>query len=196
MMAKKVNQEKMLEDPKGNLPEAHKGFNYIYSGLDSYESRSKQKLTAREVMVVSPAIPEYPKWSEVSITFYRSDHPNFIQKSCWYPLIASPIVKDVKLNRVLVNGGNSLNILFLKTFNQMGFSRSALCSNWAPFHRIVSGAAATPISQITLPVTFGTWENIHPKYMWFEVADLESAYNAFLGRPTVTKLMAIPHYAY
>jgi hypothetical protein len=38
----------------------------------------------------------------------------------WYPLIINPIVKDVKLNRVLVNGGSSLNILFLKTFDQMG----------------------------------------------------------------------------
>jgi hypothetical protein len=34
-----------------------------------------------------------------------------------YPLIVSPIVKDVKINRVLVNGGSSLNILFLRTFD-------------------------------------------------------------------------------
>jgi hypothetical protein len=49
-------------------------------------------------MVVSPAAPEYLKWSEVPITFDRSDHPDFVQKSGRYPLIVSPIVKDVKLN--------------------------------------------------------------------------------------------------
>jgi hypothetical protein len=27
------------------------------------------------------------------------------------------------------------------------------------FHGIVRGTAATPIGQISLPVTFGTWEN-------------------------------------
>jgi hypothetical protein len=32
--------------------------------------------------------------------------------------------------------------------------------------------------------------------MQFEVADFDTAYNAFLGRPTLTKFMAIPHYAY
>jgi hypothetical protein len=72
-------------------------------------------------MVVSPATPEYLKWSEVPITFDRSDHPDFVQKPGWYPLIVSPIVKDVKLNRVLIDGGSSLNILFFEDFQTDGF---------------------------------------------------------------------------
>jgi hypothetical protein len=68
-------------------------------------------------MAVSPTTTKYLKWSEVPITFDRSDHPNFVPKPGRYPLIISPIVKDVKPNRVLVNGGSSLNILFLKTFD-------------------------------------------------------------------------------
>jgi hypothetical protein len=153
---KKVDQEKKPKDPKGDFPKAHKEVNYIYGGPNSYESRRKQKLTAQEVMAVSPATPEYLKWSEVPITFDRSDHPNSVPKLGRYPLIVSPIVKDVKLNRVLVDGGSSLNILFVKTFDQMGLSRSALHPSWAPFHDIVPGVAATPIGQITLIVTFGT----------------------------------------
>jgi hypothetical protein len=133
-MAKGSDQEKKLEEPKGHFPEAHKEVNYIYGSPDSYESRRKQKLTAREVMAVSSATPEYLKWSEVPITFDRSDHPDFVPKSGWYPLIVSRIVKDVKLNRVLVDGGSSMNILSLKTFDQMGLSRSLLCRSWAPFH--------------------------------------------------------------
>jgi hypothetical protein len=97
-MAKKANQEKKSEDPKGDFPKAHKEVNYIYGGPDSYEPKRKQKLTARELMAVSLATPEYPKWSEVSITLDRSDHSDFIQKPGWYPLIVSAIVKDVKLN--------------------------------------------------------------------------------------------------
>jgi hypothetical protein len=68
-------------------------------------------------MAISPTTPEYLKWSEVPITFNRSDHPDFVPKLGWYLLIVGPIVKDVKLNRVLVDGGSSLNILFLKTFD-------------------------------------------------------------------------------
>jgi hypothetical protein len=95
--AKKADQEKKLEDPKGDFPKANKEVNYIYGGPNSYESRRNQKLTSQEVMVVSPTTPEYMKWSEVPITFDYSDHPNFVPKPCQYSLIVSPIIKDVKL---------------------------------------------------------------------------------------------------
>jgi hypothetical protein len=73
---------------------------------------------------------------------------------------------------------------------------SLLRSSRAPFHSIVPGAAATPVGQITLPVTFGTRENFHMKTIQFEVTDFETTYNAFLGRPLLSKFMAIPHYSY
>jgi hypothetical protein len=56
-MTKRADQEKKAEEPKGDFLEAHKEVNYIYGGSDSYESRQKQKLTTREVMVVKPTTP-------------------------------------------------------------------------------------------------------------------------------------------
>jgi hypothetical protein len=193
-MAKGAKKEKKPEEPKGDFFKAHKEINYIYGGPDSYESRRDQKLTAPEVM--APTTSEYLKWSKVPIAFNHSDHPDFVPKSGWYPLIVSPIVKDVKLNWVLIDGGSSLNILFLKTYDQMGLSRSLLCPSQAPFHGIIIGAAATPIGQISLPVTFRTQENFCTETIQFEVTDFETVYNAFLGRSALSKFMAIPHYAY
>jgi hypothetical protein len=86
----------------------------------------KQKLTAREVLAVDPATSEYLRWSEVPITLDSDDHLDFIPKSGRYPLIVCPIIKDIKLNRVLVDGGSSFNLLFLKTFDQLGLSRCQL----------------------------------------------------------------------
>jgi hypothetical protein len=126
-MAKSANHEKKPEDPKGDFPEAHKEVNYIFGGPGSYEPKRKQKLIAREVLAVGLTTPKYLRWSEVPITFHCGDHPDFIPKPGRYPLVVCPIVWDVKLNRVLVDGGSSLNLLFLKTFNQMGLSRSLLC---------------------------------------------------------------------
>jgi hypothetical protein len=117
---KMVDQETKPEEPKSDFP-------------DSYESRRKQKLTAREVMTVSPTTLEYLKWSEIPITFKCSDHLGFVPKLGQYPVIVNPIIKDVKLNRVLVDGDSSLNILFLKTFDHMGLSRALLCPSQAPF---------------------------------------------------------------
>jgi hypothetical protein len=93
------------------------------------------------------------------ITFDCSDHPDFVPKLGWYPLIVIHIIKDVELNRVLIDEGSSLNILFLNTFDQMGLSRSLQHPCRAPFHGIVPGVVATPISQISVPITFGTQEN-------------------------------------
>jgi hypothetical protein len=87
-------------------------------------------------------------------------------------------------------------MMFLKTFDQMGLSRSVLRPSRAPFHRIVPRVATTPVSQITLFVTFGTQENFHIEYVQFEVANFKTTYNAFLERLALTKFMAIFHYAY
>jgi hypothetical protein len=193
---KMADHEKKPEDPKDDFPEVHKEVNYIFGVSDSYEPKRKQKLTAQEVLAVGPATPEYIRWSEVPITFDRSDHPDFIPKPGQYPLVVCPIVKDVKLNRVLVDGGSSLNLLFLKTFNQMGLSRSLLHPSWAPFHGLVPGTAAMPMGQISLPVTFGTRENFWTKNIHFKVADFETTFNAFLRWLALTKFMAIPNYTY
>jgi hypothetical protein len=105
----------------------------------------------------------------------------------------APSSRIVKLYRVLVDGGSSLNILFLVSFNQMGLSESLVHPSRAPFNGIVPSAATTPVSQITLPVTFGTRENFCTETIQFEVTNFEIAYNAFLGRPAHSKFMAIPH---
>jgi hypothetical protein len=78
----------------------------------------------------------------------------------------------------------------------MGLSRSLLCPSRAPFQGIVPGAAATPVGQIALPVTFETQENFHTETIQFVVTNFETAYNTFLGRLALSKFMAILHYAY
>jgi hypothetical protein len=195
-MANPADHEKKPMYPKGNFPEAQKEVNYIFGGPGSYESKRNQKLIAREVLAVRPAIPKYLRWSEVPFTFDRGDHLDFIPKPEWYPLAICHIIKDVKLNRVLMDGGSSLNLLFLKNFNQMGLFRSLLRPSRAPFHGIVPRTAATPNGQISLPITFGTRENFRTKNIQFEVVNFETTYNAFLGQPTLTMFRAIPHYAY
>jgi hypothetical protein len=78
----------------------------------------------------------------------------------------------------------------------MGLSRSLLRTNRAPFHGIVPGVVTTPIGRISLSITFETRENFRTENIQFKVADFETAYNAFLGSPALTKFMAIPHYNY
>jgi hypothetical protein len=145
--------------PRVSSPRRTRRSTIFLVALTRMSPRGSKKLTAREVLSVRPTTHEYLRWSEVPITFDRGDHLDFIPKPGRYPLVVYPNVKDVKLNRVLVDGGSSLNLLFLKSFDQMGLSRSLLHPSWAPFHGIVPGIAAVPIGQISLPIIFGTREN-------------------------------------
>jgi hypothetical protein len=113
-----------------------------------------------------------------------------------YPLVLDPVVRNVKLRRTLIDGGSALNILFAKTLDDMQIPRTELKPSNAPFHGVIPGLSATPLGQITLPVTFGSRENFRTENVCFEVADFETAYHAILGRPALAKFMAVPHYTY
>ena len=43
---------------------------------------------------------------------------------------------------------------------------------------------------------FGTPDHFRTDYVNFVVADFDGTYHAILGRPSLTKFMAIPHYMY
>jgi hypothetical protein len=115
-----------------------------------------------------------------------------------FPLILKPVVAGSKLNKVLINGGSGLNVLFSKTFKKMKLDIThMLTKSTTPFYGIIPGNATIPLGSVVLPVTFReTRENYCTEYIKFEVADFETSYHAILGRPAIAKFMAVPHYMY
>ncbi|XP_066161955.1 uncharacterized protein [Oryza sativa Japonica Group] len=162
----------------------------------AYESKRRQKLTEREINAVEPDTPQYLWWSETAIKFDRSDHPDRVVHPGRYPLVLDPVVRNIKLRRYLIDDGSVLNILFPKTLDDMQIPHTELKPSNAPFHGVIPGLSSTPLSQITLPVTFGTRENFRTENICFEVADFETAYHAILGRLALAKFIAVPHYTY
>jgi hypothetical protein len=116
----------------------------------------------------------------------------------WFPLVLKPVVAASKLNKVLIDGGSGLNVLFTKTLKKMNLDIThMLTKSTSPFYGIVPGNAAIPLGSAVLPVTFReTRDNYRTEYVKFEVADFETSYHAILGRPAIAKFMAVPHYTY
>nr|CAE03810.2 OSJNBa0027H09.10 [Oryza sativa Japonica Group]CAE76081.1 B1340F09.19 [Oryza sativa Japonica Group] len=191
-----TSKKKEDGDPPAGFQDHRKELNHIFGGPLAYESKRKQKLTEREINAVQPDTPQYLRWSETAIKFDHSDHPDRVVHPGRYPLVLDPVVRNVKLRRTLIDGGSALNILFAKTLDDMQIPRSELKPSNAPFLGVIPGLSATPLGQITLPVTFGTRENFRTENICFEVADFETAYHAILGRPALAKFMAVPHYTY
>jgi hypothetical protein len=68
-----------------------------------------------------------------------------------------------------------------------------LTKSTSPFYGIVPGNAAIPLGSVVLPVTFGeTRDNYRTEYIKFKIADFETSYHAILGRPAISKFMAVP----
>jgi hypothetical protein len=83
---------------------------------------------------------------EVLISFSRDDQWTSFSEPGKFPLVLDPVVAEVKLTKVLIDGGSGLNLIF-------------------------PGNAAHPLGTVVLPVTFGTRENYRTEFIKFEVAN-------------------------
>jgi hypothetical protein len=92
-------------------------------------------LIRREVLNTDSATPSYLMWSEVLITFDRTDHPDHVPQSGSYPLVVAPLFKSKWIHKVLMDGGSGINVLYASTLNDMGILRSKLRPSTALFHR-------------------------------------------------------------
>jgi hypothetical protein len=61
------------------------------------------------------AAPVYLDWSDKPITFDQADHPDHVPSPGKYPLVVDPVIGDVRLTKVLMDGGSSLNIIYAET---------------------------------------------------------------------------------
>jgi hypothetical protein len=169
--------------------------NVLFGGLPT---RRSHKATRREVLNIEPAAPTPLRWLEVPITFSHADQCTSFFELGRFPLVLKPVVAASRLNKVLIDCGRGLNVLFTKTFKKMKLDIThMLTKRTSPFYGIVPGNAAIPLGSVVLPVTFEeTRENYRTEYIKFEVADFETSYHAILGRPAITKFMAVLHYTY
>jgi hypothetical protein len=137
----------------------------------------------------------YPQAS-TPIIFNQNDHPVSIPRPGSYPLIIDPVVSNMRLSKVLMDGGSSLNILYIDTLQAMGIPRACLRASLFPFYGILPGMKAYSVGNLNLPVTFSNKANYRTEILTFKVVDWKGAYHAILGRPAYAKFMAVPNYTY
>ncbi|XP_039797595.1 uncharacterized protein LOC120662531 [Panicum virgatum] len=115
------------------------------------------------------------------ITFDCCDHWVHLPRPGGNPLVVSPVVSQVHLAKVLVDGGSALDIIFASTLESMGYDMTSLVPSDQAFYGIIPGAGSTPVGRATLPVTFGTRDNYRmcytaPKRVLSVYGDLQTSY--------------------
>jgi hypothetical protein len=146
--------------------------------------------------VAATSAPAPYRWSEHPITFTRANQWFDFDHSGKYPLLVDPVIQESRVKKVLVDGGSSINVTFLRTLLGLGVALKELHESDTPFFGIVPTEGEYPLGHIYMPVTFGTPENYRTEFLRFEVASFDCGYNAIIGRPGLVKFMAIPHYSY
>nr|AAU10764.1 putative polyprotein [Oryza sativa Japonica Group] len=168
----------------------------VDGGACAHASRRSLKAMKRELLAAAPTheATRRARWSEVALTFDQTDHPPCVARGGQIAMVVSPTVCNVKLGRVLIDGGAALNILSPAAFDAIKAPGMVLRPS-QPIIGVTPGHT-WPLGHIDLPVTFGGSANFRTERVDFDVADLSLPYNAVLGRPALVKFMAAVHYAY
>jgi hypothetical protein len=107
--------KKKNDKGNGDFQEPDKTVNVLFGALPS---RQEQKATRREVMSIEPAVSTPLRSSEVPITFSHADQWTSFSEPGRFPLVLKPVVTGSRLNKVLIDGGSGLNVLFTKTLKK------------------------------------------------------------------------------
>jgi hypothetical protein len=134
------------------------------------------------------------KWSTSKIGFDEGDHPTSTKGVGTIPLLCTPTINNIVVNRTLIDGGAGLNIISIEVFEKMQ----------VPYHRLmttrlffgVTEDSTTPIGQVRLPVTFGTRDNYRTESLDFDVAYIALPYNAILGYLALARFMEATHHGF
>ncbi|KAK1579729.1 hypothetical protein QYE76_016750 [Lolium multiflorum] len=175
-------------------PFGRKSVGTYHTFLGTPTVRAK-KSALRILNATVPAVPQYVKWSEKACTFDRSDHPAVIPKEC-YALVVSPRIDGYDFSKCLMDGGASLNIMYLETLEKMNLTKEQLKHSTTEFHGVVPGKKANSLGSIKLPVAFGNVNNYREEMITFEVVPFKSSYHVIFGRPTYHKFHARACYIY
>ena len=65
----------------------------------------------------------------------------------------------MRLSKMLMDGGSSLNILYIDTLDAMGIPQAGLRASLFPFYSILPSMKTYPLGNLDLPVTFGSRTN-------------------------------------
>jgi hypothetical protein len=151
----------------------------------------------QEVLSAVPGVPKaalHQRWRNTTISFGAFDCTDNMAGAGVLPLITAPIVANMRLHHVLIDGGAGLNVISHATFKQLQIPGSRLGPS-RPFFR-VSPQPVYPLGSITLPVIFGTEENFRTENVQFDVTEVNLPFNAIIGRSALYRFMAIAHYGY
>ena len=93
----------------------------VDGGASWHLSHRQLKQWAREINAVEPASDSRRphKWSHMPIIFDEEDHPHRTTTVGSLPLLVSPTIRNLKVSKMLVDGGAGVNLISPKVAEKL-----------------------------------------------------------------------------
>jgi hypothetical protein len=101
----------------------------MYGGSWELTSRRNIKSLRREVLSATPGVPKaapHQRWRSTTISFRAFDCPDNMARAGVLPLITAPVIANMRLHHVLIDGGAGLNVISHAAFKQLQILGSCL----------------------------------------------------------------------
>uniref|UniRef100_A0A2N9IUL6 Uncharacterized protein n=1 Tax=Fagus sylvatica TaxID=28930 RepID=A0A2N9IUL6_FAGSY len=164
----------------------------IVGGLASGgASRSSRKAYARQAhnILVTQRTRKNLKMDDQVISFSEDDARN-IHHPHDDALVVTLTIAGFITRRVLIDNGNSAEIIYLPAYQQMKVDKEQLKPIDIPLVGF-TGDKVKPLGVVSLTIEAGTYPKQVRTSVEFLVVDCPSAYNVIIGRPTLNKLRAV-----
>jgi ribonuclease HI len=159
------------------------------------ESKRQRKAYVRQVNHVGTSYQSNPPvYSKTVISFGPEDAEGILFPH-QDPLVVSVEIAQCEVQRVLIDGGSSADVLFYDAFKKMQIREDRLTNAGVPLQGF-GGQQVHAIGKISLQVVFGKGTNVRKEEILFDVVDMPYQYNAILGRSTINIFEAIIHHNY
>ncbi|XP_042441471.1 uncharacterized protein LOC122026831 [Zingiber officinale] len=105
-------------------------------------------------------------------------------------LIIRAVIANYTIQRIFIDIGSSVNIIFKRTFDQLQIDSAELLPMTTPLFGF-TGNEVQPVGQIKLVISLGEEPLRRTRTTNFIVVDAPSAYNVILGRPALSEFRAV-----
>jgi hypothetical protein len=111
-------------------------------------------------------------------------------------MVVNRLIQGYEFSKCLMDGGSSLNIMYVETLMKLGLTKTQLRHSAVTFYGVVPGRQAKSLGSITLKVAFGDENNFREEPITFEVFPFKSTYQVIFGCPAFHSFHARPCYIY
>jgi hypothetical protein len=161
----------------------------------NFETKRQRRDYYRQVNHVAVEGPiTQTKWSHMPITVSFQD-VNLTSFPHTDAMVSTVHIDRWDVTKILIHNGIHVEILFLATFDKMGFDRKQLKEPSKPLYGF-GGKRIEPVGAITLLVSFSTPKNTRTKYITFNIIDMAYPYNAIFRRGLLNTFEAAQHSSY